>query len=82
MMGKATAKSALPSGFSNQPFNGGSIAERHGNEIDRLLDALIAHECSSEITKAEAGTGQPANRSESRSKGGDKPQQEARRRSR
>lgn len=59
------------------------IAERHGNNIDRLLDALIAQERSAGIGKAEqAGTGQPATRPESKSEGSDKPQPEAEGRSR
>jgi hypothetical protein len=60
------------------------IAERHGNNIDRLLDALIAQERSAGIGKAEqeAGTGQPTTRPVSESEGSDKPQSEAEGRSR
>ncbi len=44
-----------------------TISERHGNDIDRLLDALIAQERSTEIGKAEPdGGGQPATRPESK----------------
>ena len=59
------------------------IAERHGNNIDRLLDALIAQERSAGIGKAEqAGTGQPATRSVSESEGSENLQSEAEGRSR
>jgi len=59
------------------------IALRHGDDIDRLLDALIAQERSAGIGKAEqGGTGQPATRPESKSEGSDKPQPEAEGRSR
>ena len=59
------------------------IAERHGNDIDRLLDALIAQERSAGIGKPEQdSTGQAAARPELKSKGGDKPQPESEGRSR
>ncbi len=59
------------------------IAERHGNNIDRLLDALIAQERSAGIGKAEqAGTGQPATRPVSESEDSDNPQPEEEGRSR
>lgn len=42
------------------------ISERHGNDIDRLLSALIAQESTSGVQKAEqGGAGQPATRTES-----------------
>jgi hypothetical protein len=49
-----------------------SISERHDNDIDRLLDALMIQERSTGIGQAEqAGTGQPAKHPES--EGSDKP---------
>lgn len=60
-----------------------AISDRHGNDIDRLLDALIAQERSAGIRKAEQDSiEQPATRSESKSGGGDKPQPESEGRSR
>jgi hypothetical protein len=58
------------------------IAERYGNDIDRLLDALIAQERTAGTSKAEAGAGQPATHHESDSEGGDKPQPESEQRPR
>lgn len=52
-----------------------AISERHGNDIDRLLAALMAQERSSGIQKAEqGGAGQPATRPESTPEDSDKPQ--------
>ena len=55
-----------------------SISERHHNDIDQLLDALMIQERTSGIIAAEQfGTEQPATRSQSESEGSDKPQPEA-----
>lgn len=43
-----------------------TISERYGNDIDRLLDALIAQEHSTEIGKTQGGAVQPATRPESK----------------
>lgn len=44
-----------------------SISERHGNDIDRLLDALMIQERSTGMGEAEqGGTVQPAIRPESK----------------
>jgi hypothetical protein len=60
-----------------------AISDRHGNDIERLLDALIAQERSAGIRKAEqAGAGQPATRPESKPEGSDSPQPESEGRSR
>ncbi len=54
-----------------------SISERHGNDIDRLLDALITQERIAGTAEVEqAGTGDPATRSESTSEGEEMPQPE------
>lgn len=58
------------------------IAERYGNDIDRLLDALIAQERTAGPCKAEAGAGHPVSNHESGSEGGDNPKQESEGRSR
>ena len=44
-----------------------AISERHGNDIDRLLAALMVQEHAAGIGQAEqAGGGQPATRPESK----------------
>jgi hypothetical protein len=54
------------------------ISERHGNDIDRLLAALIAQERTSGIQKAEqGGAGRPATRPKSDLEGGDNPHPES-----
>ncbi len=60
-----------------------AISDRHGNDIDRLLDALVAQERTGGIRKAEqAGAGQPATRPDLNAEGSKKPQPEAEGRSR
>ncbi len=55
-----------------------SISERHHNDIDQLLDALMIQERSSGIIAAEqVVTEQPATRPESKSEGSDKPEPES-----
>jgi len=59
-----------------------AISDRHGNDINRLLDALIAQERSARIRMAEqVGAGQPATSPETESEGNGKSQPEAEERS-
>ena len=58
-----------------------TIAERHGNDIDRLLGALILQERNAAITAAgQASAEQAETCSESKSESCDEPQPEAERR--
>jgi hypothetical protein len=59
-----------------------AISERHGNDIGRLLDALIAQENSARLGRTEAGTGQPTTCPELNSEDSDKPPPESEGRSR
>jgi hypothetical protein len=55
-----------------------SISERYGNDIDRLLDALMIQERCTRIGEAEqVGNGQSATSPESKLEGSDKTQPEA-----
>jgi hypothetical protein len=55
-----------------------AISERYGNDIDRLLAALVDQERFSVIQTAEqAGAGQPATSPVDEPEGGDEPQTEA-----
>lgn len=55
-----------------------SISERHGNDINRLLDALITQErCAGTSGAEQASAGQPAGRLQSESMADYKPEIES-----